>query len=144
MKTTRSLFVFDHVKKSIVGTKDSLNKAGSPNTPEAALLASMMREHPDYKVVEKEIKTNATKNAYDGLTMDLMKAYIGIQDNSKEMLDVYERVVAMAIKQHKKYPLTKSWFVGVYKDFDVKKAQEEIDAYWIAKAVEVPNTTTAQ
>ena len=144
MKTTRSLFVFDHVKKSIVGTKNSLKKAGRPNTPESALLASMMREHPDYKVVEKEIKTNATKNAYDGLTMDLMKAYIGIQDNAKEMLDVYERVVAMAIKQHKKYPLTKSWFVGVYKDFDVKKAQEEIDAYWIAKAVEVPNTTTAQ
>ena len=144
MKTTRSLFVFDHVKKSIVGTKNSLKKAGRPNTPESALLASMMREHPDYKVVEKEIKTNATKNAYDGLTMDLMKAYIGIHDNAKEMLDVYERVVAMAIKQHKKYPLTKSWFVGVYKDFDVKKAQEEIDAYWIAKAVEVPNTTTAQ
>ena len=144
MKTTRSLFVFDHVKKSIVGTKNSLKKAGRPNTPESALLAFMMREHPDYKVVEKEIKTNATKNAYDGLTMDLMKAYIGIHDNAKEMLDVYERVVAMAIKQHKKYPLTKSWFVGVYKDFDVKKAQEEIDAYWIAKAVEVPNTTTAQ
>lgn len=144
MKTTRSLFVFDHVKKSIVGTKNSLKKAGRPNTPESALLASMMREHPDYKVVEKEIKANATKNAYDGLTMDLMKAYIGIQDNAKEMLDVYERVVAMAIKQHKKYPLTKSWFVGVYKDFDVKKAQEEIDAYWIAKAVEVPNTATAQ
>lgn len=144
MKTTRSLFVFDHVKKSIVGTKNSLKKASRPNTPESALLASMMREHPDYKVVEKEIKTNATKNAYDGLTMDLMKAYIGIQDNAKEMLDIYERVVAMAIKQHKKYPLTKSWFVGVYKDFDVKKAQEEIDAYWIAKAVEVPNTATAQ
>ena len=144
MKTTRSLFVFDHVKKSIVGTKNSLKKAGRPNTPESALLAFMMREHPDYKVVEKEIKTNATKNAYDGLTMDLMKAYIGIQDNAKEMLDVYERVVAMAIKQHKKYPLTKSWFVGVYKDFDVKKAQEEIDAYWISKAVEAPNTTTAQ
>ena len=144
MNTTRSLFVFDHVKKSIVGTKNSLKKAGRPNTPESALLASMMREHPDYKVVEKEIKTNATKNAYDGLTMDLMKAYIGIQDNAKEMLDIYERVVAMAIKQHKKYPLTKSWFVGVYKDFDVKKAQEEIDAYWIAKAVEVPNTATAQ
>ena len=134
MKTTRSLFVYDHINKTIVASKASLKKAGRPNTAESDLLASMMREHPDYAVVEKEIKTNSAKNAYDGLTMDLMKAYIGIQENAKEMMDVYERVVAMAVKQHKKYPLTKSWFVGVYKDFDVKKAQEAIDAYLIAQA----------
>lgn len=144
MKTTRSLFVYNHVNKTIVASKASLKKAGRPNTAESDLLASMMREHPDYAVVEKEIKTNSAKNAYDGLTMDLMKAYIGIQDNAKEMLAVYERVVEMAIKQHKKYPLTKSWFVGVYKDFDVKKAQEAIDAHLIAQAAAVPAAAIAQ
>ena len=81
MKTTRSLFVYNHVNKTIVASKASLKKAGRPNTAESDLLASMMREHPDYAVVEKEIKTNSAKNAYDGLTMDLMKAYIGIQKN---------------------------------------------------------------
>jgi hypothetical protein len=144
MKTTRSLFVYNHVNKTIVASKASLKKAGRPNTAESDLLASMMREHPDYAVVEKEIKTNSAKNAYDGLTMDLMKAYIGIQKNAKEMLEVYERVVEMAIKQHKKYPLTKSWFVGVYKDFDVKKAQEAIDAYLIAQAAAAPVAASAQ
>ena len=144
MKTTRSLFVYNHVNKTIVASKASLKKAGRPNTAESDLLASMMRAHPDYAVVEKEIKTNSAKNAYDGLTMDLMKAYIGIQKNAKEMLEVYERVVEMAIKQHKKYPLTKSWFVGVYKDFDVKKAQEAIDAYLIAQAAAAPVAASAQ
>ena len=144
MKTTRSLFVYNHVNKTIVASKASLKKAGRPNTAESDLLAAMMREHPDYAVVEKEIKTNSAKNAYDGLTMDLMKAYIGIQKNAKEMLEVYERVVEMAIKQHKKYPLTKSWFVGVYKDFDVKKAQEAIDAYLIAQAAAAPVAASAQ
>ena len=67
-----------------------------------------------------------------------------LQKNAKEMLEVYERVVEMAIKQHKKYPLTKSWFVGVYKDFDVKKAQEAIDAYLIAQAAAAPVAASAQ
>ena len=143
MKTTRSLFVYDHINKTIVASKASLKKAGRPNTAESDLLASMMKEHPDYKVVEKEIKTSATKNAYDGLTMDLMKAYIEIQDNAKEMLEVYERVVAMAIKQHKKYPLTKSWFGGVYKNFNVEDAQKAINAHLIAQAA-APIAASAQ
>ena len=144
MKTTRSLFVFDHVNKTIVASKSSLKKAGRPNTPEADLLASMMNQHPDYAVVEKEIKTNASKNAYDGLTMELMKSYIEIQSNAKEMLETYNRVVEMATKQKKKYPLTKSWFTGVYKNFNVKSAQEAIDAYWIAKAAGTPTVAMAQ
>ena len=144
MKTTRSLFVFDHVKKSIVGTKNSLKKAGRPNTPESALLASMMKQHPNYSVVEKVVKANSTKNIYDGLTIPFMKAYLEIQDNAEEMLAIFNRVVDMATKQKKKYPLTKSWFTGMYPNHDVKKAQEEIDAYWIAKAVEVPNAASAQ
>ena len=144
MKTTRSLFVFDHVNKTIVASKSSLKKAGRPNTPEADLLASMMKQHPDYAVVEKEIKTNASKNAYDGLTMELMKAYIEIQSNANEMIETYNRVVEMATKQKKKYPLTKSWFVGVYKDFNVEEAQKQIDAYLIAKAAGAPVMALAQ
>ena len=143
MKTTRSLFVYDHINKTIVASKASLKKAGRPNTAESDLLASMMRAHPDYKVVEKEIKTSATKNAYDGLTMDLMKAYIKTQENAKEMLEVYNRVVKMATEQHKKYPLTKSWFVGVYKNFNVEDAQKAINAHLIAQAA-APIAASAQ
>ena len=144
MKTTRSLFVYNHINKTIVASKASLKKAGRPNTAESDLLASMMREHPDYAVVEKEINTNSSKKSYDGLTMDLMKAYIEIQDNAKEMLEAYNRVVKMATEQKKKYPLTKSWFVGVYEDFDVKKAQKAIDDYMIAQAAAVPAAAIAQ
>ena len=143
MKTTRSLFVFDHVNKTIVASKSSLKKAGRPNTPEADLLASMMNQHPDYAVVEKEIKTNASKNAYDGLTMELMKAYIEIQNDAEEMIQVYNRVVKMATEQHKKYPLTKSWFVGVYKNFNVEDAQKAINAHLIAQAA-APIAASAQ
>lgn len=144
---TRSVFAYDHPNKTILGSKTSLKKAGRPNSPESVLLASMMKQYPDYTVKEKEVKKNSSKNVYDGLTMELMKAYIEIQDNSKEMLKIYDRVVEMATKQQKnkkkKYPLTKSWFTSVYKNFDVKKAQEEIDAYWIAKAAN-PNVAIAQ
>lgn len=144
MKTTRSLFVFDHVNKTIVASKSSLKKAGRPNTPESDLLASMMKQHPDYSVVEKEIKSNSSKNAYDGLTMDLMKAYIEIQNDAEEKIQVFNRVVKMATEQKKKYPLTKSWFVGVYKDFNVEEAQKQIDAYLIAKAAGAPVMALAQ
>ena len=144
MKTTRSLFVYNHVNKTIVASKASLKKAGRPNTAESDLLAAMMREHPDYAVVEKEIKTNSAKNAYDGLTMDLMKAYIEIQNDAEEKIQVFNRVVKMATEQKKKYPLTKSWFVGVYKDFNVEEAQKQIDAYLIAKAAGAPVMALAQ
>ena len=144
MKTTRSLFVYDHINKTIVASKSSLKKAGRPNTPESDLLASMMKQHPDYAVVEKEVKTNSSKNAYDGLTMELMKAYIEIQNDAEEMIQVYNRVVKMATEQHKKYPLTKSWFVGVYKDFNVEDAQKKINAHMIAQAAAVPAVASAQ
>lgn len=144
MKTTRSLFVYNHINKTIVASKASLKKAGKPNTAESDLLASMMREHPDYAVVEKEININSSKKSYDGLTMDLMKAYIEIQDNAKEMLEAYNRVVKMATEQKKKYPLTKSWFVGVYEDFDVKKAQKAINDHMIAVAAGAITVVTAQ
>lgn len=51
MKTTRCLFVYDHVKKTIVGTKSALKKAGIPNTPEFEQFASMIRNYPHYNVV---------------------------------------------------------------------------------------------
>ena len=49
----------------------------------------------------------------------------------------------MAIKQHKKYPLTKSWFVGVYKNFNVEDAQKAINAHLIALAA-APIAASAQ
>ena len=50
----------------------------------------------------------------------------------------------MATEQKKKYPLTKSWFVGIYEDFDVKKAQKAIDDYMIAQAAAAPVAASAQ
>ena len=76
--------------------------------------------------------------------MELMKAYIEIQNDAEEMIQVYNRVVEIATKQNKKYPMTKRWFVGIYKDFDVKKAKEAIDEYLIKQAAAVPAVASVQ
>ena len=139
MKNIRNLFVYDHVNKAIIGTKSALKKAGIPGSDESKAFASMIRDYPHYKVVEKDVKKNPSKNSHKGLTMSLVKAYLEIQENADELKEKLKRIENMAKEQKlKAFPLVKRWFIGMFENFDVETAQKEIADYWIEKAVEEP------
>jgi hypothetical protein len=91
----------------------------------------MLAEHPDFRVVPKEIEVNATKKKYNGLTFNRMKEYIELQEDSENVLAVFEKVQEIAEAKGAKYPLTKKWFLSKYPEYKENEASigsnEEIE-----------------
>ncbi|MDY5626889.1 MAG: hypothetical protein SPF92_04720 [Clostridia bacterium] len=132
----KNYFNFDFENKAIVGSKTAIRKANTGNTPEYRELCKKLAEHPDFKVVPKEIKGNAEKKKYHGLTFDRMKEYILTQPDSENRVKVFEKVQEIAEAKGAKYPLTKKWFLNSYPEYkeneakvmEEKKAMEQAEA----------------
>ena len=127
--TTSVRFTLDFADKTIVGTKASFTKAGKGFGPEYEELAEKMAKHPNFALVVKEPKkaSKKVKKTYNGLTFRLMERYIRIQSNKAVLMEEYNAIKAFAKEDgHSIYPLTKQWFLGTFKDFDVDKAKKAI------------------
>ena len=122
-------FTLVFADKTIVGTKASFTKAGKGFGPEYEELAEKMAKHPNFALVVKEPKkaSKKVKKTYNGLTFRLMERYIRIQSNKAVLMEEYNAIKAFAKEDgHSIYPLTKQWFLGTFKDFDVDKAKKAI------------------
>ena len=75
----KNLFAYDFTTNTIVASKATLKKAGTPTTPEYKALMKMIAEQPTFKVVEKAINTKSGKTTYKGLTIEMMESYINAQ-----------------------------------------------------------------
>ena len=127
----KNYFKYDFINKAIVGSKAAIKRANSGNGNEYLELCKMLAEHPDFKVVPKEIEVNATKKKYNGLTFNRMKEYIELQEDSENVLAVFEKVQEIAEAKGAKYPLTKKWFLSKYPEYKENEASivsnEEIE-----------------
>ena len=92
----KNYFKYDFINKAIVGSKAAIKRANSGNGNEYLELCKMLAEHPDFRVVPKEIEVNATKKKYNGLTFNRMKEYIELQEDSENVLAVFEKVQEIA------------------------------------------------
>ena len=122
-------FTLVFADKTIVGTKASFTKAGKGFGPEYEELAEKMAKHPNFALVVKVPKkaSKKVKKTYNGLTFRLMERYIRIQSNKAVLMEEYNAIKAFAKEDgHSIYPLTKQWFLGTFKDFDVDKAKKAI------------------
>jgi len=132
----KNYFNYDFINKAIVGSKTAIKKANAGNTPEYRELCKKLAEHPDFNVVPKDIKENAEKKKYHGLTFDRMKEYILTQPDSENRVKVFEKVQEIAEAKGAKYPLTKKWFLKTYPEYkeneasvmEEKKAMEQAEA----------------
>ena len=125
----KNYFNYDFINKAIVGSKAAIRKANTGNTAEYRELTAKLAEHPDFKVVQKEIKENTEKKKYNGLTFDRMKEYILTQNRSVEKLLEFEAVKKVAEAKGAKYPITKKWFLNEYPEYKTNEAtinEEEI------------------
>lgn len=113
----RKNFNYNFVTKEIVGTKACINRANKGIEPEYSELTSMLREHPDFAVVAKNIKKNPTKKTYGALTFDRMKDYILTQPNANKNLEMFETIKTIADARGAKYPLTKKWFLNTFPEY---------------------------
>lgn len=136
-------FTIDFLKKSIIGTKASFDKASKGYGPEYEELIAKMAAHPDFTLVVKEQKSKITraKRSYEGMDFAFMKDYISTFTNAKSLMAEYEAVKKMADDcSTKAYPLTKKWFLGKFgteeDGFDMAAAKERISNFRIAQAAE--------
>lgn len=128
-------FTYDHINKKIVGRDIDFKKAGIPGSELEAELMARMDARPTYTFEIVETK-KATKQSYEGLTMNLMEDYLAIYDG--ELADVARAKFAemKKLKEDKKmsYPTIKSWFLDLFPHFNVNKAKLAIKANKLATA----------
>lgn len=125
----KNLFAYDFVNETIVASKTTLKKAGKPGTTEYKALMKMMKGQPTFKIAEKEINVNESKNTHKGLTLAVMIAHIEKQSNSEELMEEFE-----AVKEFGKYPLTKKWFLDKFPTFKISEGKKAVSAARITKA----------
>jgi len=125
-------FAVDFASSTIIGTEASLNKARRYGSPEYKELCKLMKAHPQFTVVQKEIAHNKSKETYKNLSFDFIEKYISIQPYADEIKREYEHVKEIAANMGLSvYPYTKSWFLKKFsvdgKPFDMDVARAEIN-----------------
>ena len=137
--TISERFIIDFLRKQIIGTKASFDKASKGTGAIYEELATKVAKHPDFKLVVKEQKKHISKpkKVYDGLTFEFMEQYIAIKDDAERVMRVYEAVknTSKSMKMGV-YPTTKKWFLNKYKGFDMATAKAEITEVAMRKATE--------
>lgn len=125
-------FTVDFVRKQIIGTKTSLNRAKNCNNPEYKELRELMEAHPRFRVAAKKVKQNNSKQTYKKLNFKFIEKYISIQPDSEKIMREYEAVKTSAESLDRSvYPHVKRWFIERFssegKPFNMDEATREIE-----------------
>ena len=113
----KTIFTFNFVNKTIVGSKRSIERANKGLEPEYSALMEKLAAQPTFSVKAKVINTNRSKKTYNDLTFRRMEEYITLQPNGRELLDEFETVKAVAKAKGALYPLSKKWFLAKFPDY---------------------------
>ena len=137
--TNTNAYTFNHAAKEITITKAFDKASRNINSQEYVVLSQLVRDFASYKIVVKSIQMKENKKAYNGLTIDEMKRFIGTRENSKAELATFGKVLAITEGKKGKYAIVKKWFLDYYKadydkeleqlalEADLKKIEEEVE-----------------
>jgi len=120
--SSKNLFTFNHIDKTIVGTEHHFNQAGIPNSTAYNALMAAMEMQPTYSLAPiASTKKVEKKQTYKGLDMGLMADYIRIAGNEQSQAEFNHMVEGKTA-----YPTIKSWFLEEFKHFNVNQAKTMI------------------
>lgn len=126
--SSKNLFTFNHIDKTIVGTEHHFNQAGIPDSTAYKALMAAMAMQPTYSLAPiASTKKVEKKQTYKGLNMELMADYIriaGTEQVKAEFSHMVEKKTA--------YPTIKSWFLEEFKHFSVNQAKTQIAKHELA------------
>lgn len=116
MKNTLKI---DHAKQIIVMDATFAKFAMNTRSEEYAHLQQVRKDYPTYTVKQRQIKRNANKKTYNGLTYEWMEDYIlthGTAEESEKILNEFNemRLIAECHSKAFRYPVIKKWFLGMY------------------------------
>lgn len=109
----------DYANKTLVMDRTFSKNAKVVGSREYNLLQQAKRENPELTVITKQIKKNANKECYKGLTYDRMRDYILTHEPSSTKAAVLHEFDEMILisKCHSnafRYPVIKRWFLAKY------------------------------
>ena len=120
--SSKNLFTFNHIDKTIVGTEHHFNQAGIPNSTAYNALMAAMALQPTYSLAPiASTKKVKKKQTYAGLTLGLMADYIRIAGTEQVKAEFNHMVEGKTA-----YPTIKSWFLEEFKHFNVNQAKTMI------------------
>lgn len=126
----------NHFDKEILISKSFQKATMNPYSDEYRELADVMAAHPNYKIVQRVIKTNPRKETYEGLTYEYMRDYIILSATPEEELAAVAEFDEMILisKCHARalrYPTIKRWFLAKFPEvaeFGVEAAYKALRA----------------
>ena len=86
------LFAINFTENTIIASKITQKKASVPNSPEYKDLIKVIAKLPALAVVEKKTNINENNRTCNGLTFDVMEAYIPTQSDAKIKIAEYKKV----------------------------------------------------
>ena len=110
----------NYVERRIEVTKVFLKAAEKPGTKEFEMMIFTMQQCPGFAIIVKDIEVKKDKEAYNGLTIEKMLAYLHVFQ--KDELKDFERCVRVYVNnksgkvQKGKYATIKKLFLNKYKE----------------------------
>ena len=127
--SSKNLFTFNHINKTIVGTEHHFNQAGIPDSTADKALMAAMKMQPTYSLAPiPSTKKVEKKQTYAGLTLGLMADYIRIAGTEQVKAEFTHMV-----EDKTAYPTIKSWFLEEFKRFNVNQAKTLIAKHDLAE-----------
>ena len=109
----------DYSNRRIIMDRTFAKNAEIVGSREYNQLQQVRKDYPDYTVVRRQIKKNATQERYRGLTYAYMEEYIISHESQETVMNVLEefsemRIIAACHSKAYRYPTIKKWFLDRY------------------------------
>ena len=110
----KNVLKVDSVNKRLVMDRSFAKEAEIVGSEAYILLQNARRDYPTYTVVRRQIKRNAAKECYRGLTYEYMESYIASHSNAASRRAEYNELRLLAECHSIRYPTIKRWFLATY------------------------------
>ena len=104
----------DHVNRKIIMDRTFAKYAEIVGSPEYNQLQACRKDYPTYTVERKQIKHNAKKECYRGLTYEYMEDYIEAHADAADRHKQFDELRILAKCHSIRYPTIKAWFLSTY------------------------------
>ena len=107
----------DFERKAVVVTRLFAKSAGMVGSEQYRQMTAILKEHPDFPVIVRQIRKKENKCSYKKLSFNTMRSFLRIQykENSEEMRNL-EKIIELARDRPGPYAYVKKWFLDNFKN----------------------------
>ena len=110
----KNILKVDSVNKLLVMDRTFAKASEIVGSEEYIMLQNARRDYPTYTVKRKQIKRNANKECYRGLTYKYIESYIESHADAAARRLEYDELRLLAECHSIRYPTIKAWFLAAY------------------------------